>query len=73
VLVAADRDKVHEVYLRQLYGRGRTMAINGQTGIFSSVAADGRLELLVNGAPRYISSGSPEFPEEALLAAGGMP
>jgi BirA family biotin operon repressor/biotin-[acetyl-CoA-carboxylase] ligase len=72
-LVSADRDKVHEQYCQQLYGRGQTISINGYTGIFSSVAPDGQLELLVNGTMRHMNSGSPLFPEQAQYVGGVMP
>jgi BirA family transcriptional regulator, biotin operon repressor / biotin---[acetyl-CoA-carboxylase] ligase len=63
VIQAADQNKIHGYYLNRLYGIGQTISINGLSGIFSSVAPDGRLKLVNNGIPIFINSGSPVFPE----------
>ena len=64
VVLSADRQKIHSMYSEKLYGKGTTISINGLTGVFSSVAPDGRLQLINNGIPVMIGSGSPVFLEE---------
>ncbi|MBN1759523.1 MAG: biotin--[acetyl-CoA-carboxylase] ligase [Chitinispirillaceae bacterium] len=56
-----DQEKVHALYTSRLYRRGAYIGINGMTGIFSSVASDGQLELINNGIPVLVNSGSPVF------------
>ncbi len=61
MLISTDQEKVHALYSSRLYRKGAYIGINGMTGIFSSVAADGQLELINNGIPVLVNSGSPVF------------
>jgi len=63
VIQAADQEKIHGYYLHRLYGKGQVIGINGITGVFSTVASDGRLKLINNGIPVFMNSGSPVFPD----------
>jgi biotin-[acetyl-CoA-carboxylase] ligase BirA-like protein len=61
LFLESDQEKVHTLYTSRLYRRGAYIGINGITGIFSSVASDGRLEVINNGIPVFVNSGSPVF------------
>lgn len=57
----ADQAKMHNEYVSRLFGKGKTVAINGLKGVYTSVEVDGRLKLLNDGTPLFVSSGSPVF------------
>lgn len=70
ILSGADQEKIHELYLQQLYGKGRQISINGVQGTYSSVAPDGRLVLMVDGEAQLVTAGSPVFAESEIPGAG---
>jgi len=61
VILSSNPEKVHELYMKRLYGIGTTIGINGMVGRFSGVAPDGQLLLINNGIPVKVTSGSPVF------------
>ncbi len=62
--ISMDSSEIHSMYSERLYGKGMVISINGRKGVFSSVAADGRLQLISNGITTMINSGSPVFLKE---------
>jgi BirA family biotin operon repressor/biotin-[acetyl-CoA-carboxylase] ligase len=52
---------IHELYTRRLHGVGRTVEIEGKTGIFEGVEPDGRLRLRQEQEVLYMVSGHLKF------------